>query len=306
MRERFSLSSPADPAFIATLIGRRPGEHRLPCPHCAAVKRRSRDDALAVRLAPDGAVLWLCHRCGWRGGMRPRSDRPTRLRRRTEPSPPPPTRPAEPDDPDLAERIARAQALWRETVLVDAVPAALAYLRHRGFDPDMVDRDRLRAHPSCPRPGHGRGPAIVAPVNDPRTGYVVGVWRIGLDPDGRKLGRYGLGRSAGCASRLWHVTPGEPLAIAEGLEDAIAAHVLLGIPAWAALSAGNLAKLELPEHLGEVTIIADADDAGRRAARALYDRLRRAGRPARILEPSRVKDANELLLAGGRACPLPT
>jgi hypothetical protein len=212
-----------------------------------------------------------------------------------QPQPQPP-QPAPDDDADRTARIARAQAIWRETVDLREVPAAVAYLESRGLGDVPVDHDRLRAHPHCPRPGHPPGPTIVAPVNDPATGHVVGVWRIALTPEGRKLGRYGLGPSAGCASRLWHVAPGEMLAITEGIEDALAARTLLGIPAWAALSASGMSKLELPAWVGPVLIVADADDAGRQAARALWRRSRQAGRAARIIEPVAGKDCNDALL----------
>ena len=41
------------------------GEHRASCPEC---DRGPKDDALAVRMDDDGAT-WLCHRCGWSGGI---------------------------------------------------------------------------------------------------------------------------------------------------------------------------------------------------------------------------------------------
>jgi len=285
--------------LLARVGARSPGPHRLPCPRCAQVKHRPRDDALSALLEPDGGLTWLCHRCGWRGGL-PGARRPLRLNRPSglAPSQPQPA-PRAPQD-DRTERSERAQAIWRETVDLRAVPAAVAYLESRGLGDVPVDHDRLRAHPRCPRPGHPPGPAIVAPVNDPATGHVVGVWRIALTPEGRKLGRYGLGPCAGCASRLWHVAPGETLAITEGIEDALAARALLGIPAWAALSATGMAQLELPAWIGPVVIVADADDAGRQAARALWRRLTTAGREARIIEPAAAKDANEALLAQRR------
>jgi hypothetical protein len=147
--------------------------------------------------------------------------------------------------------------------------------------------------------GRRRG-CIVAPINDHGTGLVVGVWRI-LPTPGGKAERRGLGPTRGNASRLYSA-PGPAVAIAEGVEDSVAAHELTGLPAWAALSAGNMADLVLPTRLAEVLILADADDAGRGGAHALAGRLRAEGRSARVLRPTAGKDPNDVLRdLGGRA-----
>src|SRR5689334_177600 len=49
----------------------QPGQHRAPCPECARAKSRPRDDALAVKIEPDGGATWFCHRCDWAGGLPP-------------------------------------------------------------------------------------------------------------------------------------------------------------------------------------------------------------------------------------------
>ena len=139
----------------------------------------------------------------------------------------------------------------------------------------------------------------MAPVNDAVTSYVVGVWRIRPLPGG-KAERRGLGPVRGNCARLfdaWH----EPLVIAEGIEDAIAARILLGEPAWAALSAGNMAGLSIPLHLEPITIFADNDGPGMAGASALARRLRDAGRAVRVLRASALKDPNDLLREGGGA-----
>lgn len=42
------------------------GEVRTTCPRCSESRRKSRDACLAVN-ADTGA--WLCHHCGWKGGL---------------------------------------------------------------------------------------------------------------------------------------------------------------------------------------------------------------------------------------------
>ncbi len=93
---------------------------------------------------------------------------------------------------------------------------------------------------------------------------------------------------------------GDSIAIAEGVEDAIAAAELLGVDAWSALSATNMPTIELPNRTRNVTIVADRDEngVGERAAWALADRLEAEGRKVRVMRPSDGhKDANDVLKA---------
>ncbi len=76
------------------------------------------------------------------------------------------------------------------------------------------------------------------------------------------------------------------------------------LPAWAALSAGNMAELILPERIREVLILPDRDEpreGGRRpgleAAHALARRLRAEGRTAEVRWAISGKDANDVLRA---------
>jgi len=91
--------------------------------------------------------------------------------------------------------------------------------------------------------------------------------------------------------------------VAEGVEDALAAAELTGLPAWAALSAGNLGVLVLPERFREVLILADRDanGVGQENAHKLAARLRAEGRLAAVKRPIAGKDANDVLRAGRTA-----
>jgi phage/plasmid primase-like uncharacterized protein len=99
----------------------------------------------------------------------------------------------------------------------------------------------------------------------------------------------------GAAVRLYPAAP--RLVIAEGIETSLAAAVILKAPAWAAVSAGNLAEtLALPEMVREVVIAVDNDGPGRRAARQAAARWRAEGRAVRIAMPDRPgTDFNVLL-----------
>jgi hypothetical protein len=74
----------------------------------------------------------------------------------------------------------------------------------------------------------------------------------------------------------------------------------MGLPAWAAISAGNLAKgLLLPPEAVSVVIAADPDKAGADAARSAWERWTGEGRTVRIATPDGPGDFNDLLLERG-------
>ena len=128
----------------------------------------------------------------------------------------------------------------------------------------------LRYHPHTP---YGRGalaifrPAMLAAVRDDRG--LVAVHRTFLDPRSglladlplpkRALGRLGQG-----AVRLR--PPREAtLGWAEGIESAMAATQLTGIPCWATLGTERFARAALPSGVRRLILFLDNDAGGRRA-----------------------------------------
>lgn len=201
---------------------------------------------------------------------------------------------------EAEERRELAQEIWRATGTVWPGTDPWRYLTEiRGIG--RWDVDRVRFHPACPWAAR-TAPCIVVPVNDHETGNVVGVWRIRYALAG-KVERWGLGPTKGNAVRLYHA-PGPRLVVAEGVEDALAAAELTGLPAWAALSAGNMAELLLPQHHREVLILADRDanGVGQENAHKLAARLRVEGRQVAVKRPAAGKDPNDVLRAR-RAAP---
>ncbi len=86
-----------------------------------------------------------------------------------------------------------------------------------------------------------------------------------------------------------------PLIVAEGVENALAASQLTGLPAIATLGTSNMAKSCNPPACSKIIIAADADDTGEKAAEALAERM---SVPVRIaLPPEGCKDWNEALLS---------
>jgi putative DNA primase/helicase len=177
-----------------------------------------------------------------------------------------------------------AMYLWEE-----AQPTANtiveAYLRGRGCRLPPEDGD-LRYLPA-----RGAHPAaMLGRVTDAVTSEPISLHFTALDADGRKVGdqpkRLLAGhRKAGGVIRLWPdecVTSG--LAIAEGIESALAAaHGFT--PVWAAIDAGNLAALPVVAGIEALTIVADHDEAGIRAARECARRWTNTGRQVRIAIP---------------------
>ena len=203
-------------------------------------------------------------------------------------------RAAPPPEPSPDRNRELAQEIWRQTETI-AHGLPFEYLtRRRGLI--NWDCDRVRWHPACPW-GRDRVGCIVAPVVCHRTGYTVGVWRIRPVMEG-KVERLALGPTRGNCSPTWW-PEGDELAIAEGIEDALAVRQLTGLPCWSALSSGFMAEMRgIPAWICRVTIFADVDEVGRLGAHALADRLRGEGRDARVVKAIGHKDPNDVLLAG--------
>jgi putative DNA primase/helicase len=153
----------------------------------------------------------------------------------------------------------------------------------------------LRYHPSLPyRHEDGRfshHPAMVARVDDPH-GELATLHRTYLVYDGKKaevptpkklMPPAVAGATNGGAIRLY--APTETLAVAEGIETALAVRLATGLPVWSTLSAGGMARLIVPNDVRLVVICADHDPAGLDAAKALARRLLAEGRRVKIITP---------------------
>jgi phage/plasmid primase-like uncharacterized protein len=193
-------------------------------------------------------------------------------------------------------RTDQALAIWR-AARPAAGTLAETYLRSRTITLPISARLRF-----APRLWHGptgsHWPAMVALVTD-AADTAIGVHRTYLARSrGGKApiapSRMMLGRCAGSAVRLAPAT--DHIIIAEGIETALSASDLSGLPAWASLSASGLCALELPDCVRDVVIAADRDDTGRAAALDAARRWLREGRHVRVLQPPHgFNDFNDLL-----------
>lgn len=105
----------------------------------------------------------------------------------------------------------------------------------------------------------------------------------------------------GGAIRLY--SPAEHMGIAEGIETAIAARMLHGVPVWAAVSANGIESFVPPEICKRLTVFADNDESftGQAAAYALAKRLNRNGIVCDVAVPERGDWNDELLVQRGAA-----
>ena len=203
-------------------------------------------------------------------------------------------RPARPTSPDVERRReaeARSASAWR--IWDRGAPAGEAvrsYLAGRGLPFPSACRDVIReARLKHPDTGDVLHPVMLARIDGPG-GTFRAVHRTYLAPRPEggfgKLGgveavKLSLGPLPGGAIRLFPAA--EHLALAEGIETALAVHALTGLPVWACIAAEILAAVELPFDVARVTIFADRDKPkpprhpqghGVFAARALEERLR--------------------------------
>ena len=152
------------------------------------------------------------------------------------------------------------------------------YLDARGVG-HVARAPALRFHPGIAhRAVPGRFPALVAGVQD-AAGDFMGIQRTYLAADGSGKAavepvRASLGRLAGGAVRLSEPHDGR-LLVGEGIETTAAAVRVLDWRggAWATLGTSGLRGVELPENVHHVTIAADRDVGGLRAAAVLARRL---------------------------------
>jgi putative DNA primase/helicase len=262
------------------------------CPNCGYAR------TFSVRSARDGAARLFCaNGCAWpelrqavshiAGGEWTTPPRPTEGRQQAE----------------REQRQSNALRLWEGSTPVPESIAA-AYLKSRGLA-DSAGCTALRFRVDCPHPEAGKLPAMMALITS-ADGTPVGVHRTFLSPDGSgkakvEPAKASIGSVWGGAVRLDPAA--REMAIGEGIETAASAGKLTGLPVWAAVSAGNMAKaMMLPPEVQSVLIAVDREPTGEGAARAAAVRLRAEGRTVRFLMPEAFgMDANDTLMALLRA-----
>ncbi len=189
---------------------------------------------------------------------------------------------------DNSDRGRSALDIWRATRPAQGSPVE-DYLRSRGITRPIPHT--IRYHPALKHPDIGQHlPALVAAVADAAR-KVTGIQRIFLTMDGRKAPltrpKMALGTLRGGAVRLAPTT--DRVWIVEGVEDGLALMQMMGEPAWAVLGTGGYKTVEMPDHIRQVILAPDGDDAGQDVIQEAAHRLAGQGREVRAakLPPGR-------------------
>ena len=244
-----------------------------------------RDRSLSLRVAEDGRrLLWhsfagdpadqIRKYLGLEAGELTRETDAERKRREAE------------DRRDRERKRAFCAKLWGETLPAPETVVE-TYLAGRGLHGPIPATVRFHRRGQLAYPWNLHGgdvrtwPAMVCLIQH-ANGTPCGLHITALKPDGSgkaalEKPRKMLGKDlAGGAVRLVPVNASGNLAVAEGVETALAFHKLTGTPTWAATSAGGLRSFVPPPGIKRLIIAADSDDRGEglAAARALAERAR--------------------------------
>jgi hypothetical protein len=181
--------------------------------------------------------------------------------------------------------------------------SAEQYLRRRSI---ILPSPALRFHPRTPL-GRGKNAvfrrAMIAALHE--RGRLVALQRTFLDPDeprrARDLAnpRRMLGKPGRGAVML--VPAADTLGLAEGIETALSAILLLDIPVWATLGNERLAHVAIPDTVTRLILLPDNDRGGRIGAAKATEAYALPGRTIETLWPPRgFNDWNDSLRAGGK------
>ena len=201
------------------------------------------------------------------------------------------------DTGHAAKPSAAALRIWRDAQPLLTSPAK-AYLESRGI---LAASSALRFHPRTPLGPKGRTrflPAMISavsldegPIAIHRT-FLSGNAKAEFDKPKRALGALGE-----AAVRLFAPVSGK-LGLAEGIESAMSAYALTGIPVWATLGNERFGLVSVPESVTELHLFVDHDAGGELAASRGLAAYARDGRTILVRKPSsRDTDWNDELTA---------
>ena len=191
--------------------------------------------------------------------------------------------------PEQRQRIARAVAIWNQGVDPRGSLAERYLNETRLLElPHALAGNALRFHPRCPWRDENTGmtmgvPALLAAFRSIDNDEITAIHRIALTADGRKLDRRMLGIVYRAAVKLDPLS--EAVAIAEGIETAMAARELGVVPCWALGSVGGISQFPKLDGVKTLTIVGEAGDASANAVEPCKARWRAGGRSVKVVMP---------------------
>lgn len=192
-----------------------------------------------------------------------------------------------------------ALRIWREAQPLHDSPAK-AYLESRGI---LAASPAIRFHPRTPLGPKGRTrflPAMIAAVSLDEGPIAIhrtflstkAATKADFDKPKRALGSLGE-----AAVRLFPPDCGK-LGVAEGIESAMSAYALTGIPVWATLGNERFGLVSVPESVTALHLFVDHDAGGKLAAARGLSAYAGDGRTIHVRRPSsRGTDWNDELTA---------
>ena len=206
---------------------------------------------------------------------------------------------SEPESTSTRKPSAAALRIWRDAQPLRASPAK-AYLESRGI---LAASPALRFHPRTPLGPKGRTrflPAMIAAVSLDEGPIAIHRTFLSTEASGKaafEKPKRALGALGEAAVRLFAPVSGK-LGLAEGVESAMSAYALTGIPVWATLGNERFGLVSVPESVTELHLFVDHDAGGELAASRGLAAYARDGRTIHVRKPSsRDTDWNDELTA---------
>lgn len=186
------------------------------------------------------------------------------------------------------DKVAIMRRMWAQARPVSPGDPVWRYLESRCGDPRGALED-IRYHPKLHHSQDGNHhPAMLARMIDLSGPKVVGIHRTYLTLDGRKAAVDPVRKSYGELSAVRMGGVQERMGIAEGIETALCASKLFGMPCWSGISAHGLKTWEPPPEAKRIVICGDNDESytGQEAAFSLAHRLTRQGIEVEVQIPA--------------------
>jgi hypothetical protein len=260
--------------MLADLCDRKLGMRDVRCPLCGPGRRSPENRkrrVLRIWHKEPGFASFCCARCG-ESGFASEGGEQLVLAYRA-----PKLQSVADDDGGRERRMNIALGLWTSSALL---PGTLGwcYLARRGLNlRGLGDFSHVLRWNEQAR-------AVITLMTDPVSNEPTGIHRTFLNAAGEKIERKMLGKQG-----VIRLSPNEEvvggLGLTEGIEDGLSVLLSGWAPVWSATSAGAIERFPVLCGIESLTIFADRDSIGMKAAASCASRWKEAGRESCISHP---------------------